>query len=230
MAGNSTVVAEQFDDLDQQRTAKSFGMWIFLVTEMMLFGGLFLAYFRYRIAYPQAFDLGGRQTDFWLGSINTVVLLTSSLTMALAVNAGAEGRRWRLPLCLLATMALGSLFLVIKGYEYHEDYTKSLVPGIHFSVGSRVKQPVPGLNTTSPDRQQENAALFFTLYFFMTGLHAIHLTVGICLVGLAIVLAMNGRLPGDRSSMVELTGLYWHLIDIVWVFLYPMFYLIGRHG
>lgn len=224
------VIAPQFDDIEQQRATSTLGMWVFLGTEIMLFGGLFLSYTRYRLAYPEIFQAASRHTDFVLGTLNTAVLLVSSLTMALAVHFAQEGKKWRLVLFLMLTMLLGTIFLFIKGTEYVKEYHEHLIPGLNFVWTEQpAHRTVPGLNTTAPDTQQ-NAAMFFVLYFLMTGLHAVHLTVGIVLVGVITLLALFGRFSKEHYMPVEVTGLYWHLIDVVWVFLYPLLYLAGRHG
>ena len=203
--------ARQFDDAGQQRETASLGMWIFLATEFMFFGGLFMAYIAYRYLYPQAFAAGSQHLKTLLGGANTGVLLTSSLTMALAVHAAESGRRWAIVVFLLLTMALGALFLGIKGYEYFSEYQEGLVPVFNFTFGGA---------------QAQQAKLFFILYFLMTGLHAIHMTIGICAVLAIAVLAGRRRFSAEYSTPVELMGLYWHFVDIVWVFLYPLLYLI----
>ncbi len=210
-------VREPFDDADQQREAATLGMWVFLVTELLLFGGLFLSYTVLRHIYPDAFDMGSHKTDYWLGTINTGVLLTSSLTMALAVRAVGARKRLPLVLFLLATFALGAVFMVLKFTEYHDDFTKHFFPGPAFDYGA------------FHGPQARYVPLFFTMYFFMTGLHAIHLTIGLSLVALMTLFALGGRFSSPKSSAtsIELTGLFWHLIDVVWIFLYPLLYLVG---
>ena len=208
-------LGEQFDDLEQQKSTCQMGMWVFLGTEIMLFGGLFLAFTATRQAFPLAFELGSRHTDFWLGTTNTAVLLISSLTMALAVSASEKGKRKQLLLLLLLTMLLGIAFMGIKGYEYYDDWTKHEVPGLNFHW---------------TEAEPQHAQLFFLFYFFMTGLHAIHLTIGIGIVGVVALLSWRRGYNAEYHTPVEITGLYWHLVDIVWVFLYPLLYLNGRHG
>lgn len=211
---------EQFDDLDQQRSTQRLGMWVFLATEIMLFGGLFVGFTAYQHTFSHAFAEGSRQTEFWLGTINTAVLLTSSLTMAMAVTWSEEaeenpGRAYGVRLWLLAgTLLLGLVFMGIKGCEYYEDWHKHLIPGPNFQAsGANLHQ----------------LQLFFLFYFFMTGLHAIHLTIGICLISyLLFKVWRHGRKLAFRTH-TTLFGLYWHLVDIVWVFLYPILYLTGRH-
>ena len=213
MPDQSPPLKPQFDDLKQQHASDQLGMWLFLATEVLLFGGLFLGYTAYRLAYPAAFALGSARTDMLLGTVNTAVLLTSSLTMALAVLVarGSDGRKaWR---WLLLTAFLGVFFIVLKGTEYVYDYQESLVPGLNFAL---------------PGPHAAQVALFFVFYFVMTGLHAVHLLIGI---GLLLVLAFfswRGRLQGVHAMPIVLGGLFWHLIDVVWVFLYPSLYLLGR--
>lgn len=206
------ALAYQFDDANQQREAATLGMWIFLATEVMFFGALFLGFSVYRAAYAEAFAEASRHTDLLLGSFNTVVLLTSSLTMALAVHAAQTGRQKSLFTLLLLTMLLGVVFLGIKGMEYYEEYVKRLVPVLNF---------------TYPGNHPQQAELYFYLYFAMTGLHALHIFVGISVLAVIAFLAWRRRFSPAYYTPVELTGLYWHFVDIVWVFLFPLLYLIG---
>jgi cytochrome c oxidase subunit III len=214
VAEGNSALAEQFDDLAQQHEAASLGMWVFLVTEMLFFGGLFAGYTVYRASYPEAFREASHHLDLLLGSINTAVLITSSLTMALAVHSAQEGRRRVLIIYLLFTIALGAVFLGIKGTEYVHKFEERLVPGIDFAHGG-----------THPGQVE----LFMLFYFVMTGLHALHLVVGLGLLGVLAVLAWRGQFSADYYAPVETSGLYWHFIDIVWIFLLPLLYLIGLH-
>ncbi|MBA3944985.1 MAG: cytochrome c oxidase subunit 3 family protein [Herpetosiphonaceae bacterium] len=207
------IVAHQFDDLAQQREADHLGMWLFLVTEVMFFGVLFTAYTLYRATSPHAFAAASRHLNVTLGTINTAVLLCSSLSMAFAVHAAEQGHRRRLMQCLLLTAGLGLLFLGIKAVEYYEEYREQLVPALNFTTG---------------EPHADKIQLFFVLYFTMTGLHALHLTIGIGLVTLLLILAWRGRLTDEHHIPVDLIGLYWHFVDIVWVFVYPLLYLIDR--
>lgn len=212
MPDHASPLEPQFDDLQQQHASDILGMWVFLATEILLFGGLFLGYTAYRLAYPAAFALGSSHTDMLLGTLNTAVLLTSSLTMALAVHSARreeERASWRM---LLLTALLGLAFIAIKGTEYVHDYQAGLAPGMNFTF-------------TGPQAAQ--VALFFVFYFVMTGLHAVHLLIGI---GIVLALAWRvrrGGLQGDHAMPVVLGGLFWHLIDVIWVFLYPSFYLVA---
>lgn len=212
MTESHSLVAHHFETLEQQRDASRLGMWTFLATEVLFFGGLFLAYVVYRAGYPEIFGEAGRRLNLVLGTLNTVVLLTSSLTVALAVHAGGEQRRKRMIYLMLATMALGLLFLCIKGIEYYIDYEEHLIPGLNFAWEGN---------------DAARAQLFFTLYFIMTGLHALHMIIGISVLGVMTYLATRGWY--DREPMpVELFGLYWHFVDVVWIFLFPLLYLIDR--
>jgi len=208
------ALAEQFDDLAQQHEAASLGMWVFLVTEMLFFGGLFAGYTVYRASYPEAFREASHHLDLLLGSINTVVLITSSLTMALAVHSAQEGRRRALIVCLLLTIVLGAVFLGIKGTEYAHKFEEGLVPGIDFGYNG----PYTG-----------QVELFMIFYFVMTGIHALHLAVGLGLLGILAWLAWRGHFSAEYYAPVETSGLYWHFIDIVWIFLLPLLYLVGMH-
>jgi cytochrome c oxidase subunit III len=209
-------LAHHFDDLQQQREAAELGMWLFLVTEFMFFGGLFLAYLIYRYWYPAEFIAGSLSMDVWLGTLNTLVLLASSLTMALAVHAAHDSQRKALVWLLLATLVLGSVFLGVKAYEYHHKYAEHLIPfaGLPFKY-------------SGPER--EGMSAFYNLYFLMTGLHAFHMVIGIALLAILAVLANRGGLLAERSIIVHNAGLYWHFVDLVWVFLFPFFYLVTGH-
>ncbi|HEX3817658.1 MAG TPA: cytochrome c oxidase subunit 3 family protein [Chthoniobacterales bacterium] len=209
----ASIVAEQFDDIEQQHEAAKLGMWIFLATEVLFFGGLFLSYTVNRYLNPETFAAASRHTEIVLGGINTAILLFSSTLMALAVRASQLGQRRVLVWLLLATAFFGILFMGVKGFEYYKDYTAHVVPGINFQW----HQPNRGA-----------AEMFFWLYYAMTGLHAIHVTVGICVMLVLAVLAQRGRFANGNFMAVEVAGLYWHFVDIVWVFLFPLLYLAGH--
>ncbi len=209
----SSALAHQFDDIEQQHESATLGMWIFLATEVMFFGGMFLGYSVYRGAYSAAYGEASRHLDIVLGAINTGVLLFSSLTMALAVHAAQLGRRRAVVMFLIATMVLGSVFLGIKSIEYYHKYEESLIPGPGFQF--------PGPNAT-------HARIFFSFYFVMTGMHALHMVVGIGVMLVMIALTMKGRFSPQYYFPIEMTGLYWHFVDIVWVFLFPLLYLVDR--
>jgi cytochrome c oxidase subunit 3 len=204
-----------FDDPVQQNEAATLGMWAFLATEVLFFGGLFTAYAVYRSSYPAAFHEASRHLDVTLGTVNTAVLIGSSLTMALAVWAAQVGKRGGQVLFLLLTILLGSVFLGIKFLEYSHKFHEHLVPGPHFAFHGH--DPV-------------HAQIFFSLYFIMTGMHALHMVIGIVLLAILTVRARLGRFGPAYHSPVEIHGLYWHFVDIVWIFLFPMLYLIGLHA
>ncbi|MFB3904809.1 MAG: cytochrome c oxidase subunit 3 family protein [Acidobacteriota bacterium] len=213
MSEVSSPLAHHFDDLNQQKEATSLGMWTFLITEVLFFGGLFAGYAEYRHRFPQAFTGGSHHLDIVLGTINTAVLITSSLTMAMAVHAAQLGKRRKTALFLLVTIAFGLVFLGIKAVEYTHKYQEGLIPG-------------PSFGLQGNDRQQ---MLFFAFYFLMTGMHALHMVIGVALVSIIAFLAWRGRYSPEYYGPVEVTGLYWHFVDIVWIFLFPLLYLIGRH-
>jgi cytochrome c oxidase subunit 3 len=218
------ILSHQFDDVDQQTEASTLGMWVFLATEVMFFGGLLTAYAVYRATAPREVALASEELNVLLGCINTVVLLGSSLTMAMAVRAAGLRAQRELVMWLVLTMVLGTAFLGIKAVEWTADYHEHLIPGVNFQVPeeSRTIVEQEGLR---PGKME----LFFVLYFFMTGLHAIHLIIGVVLVGVMAYLSWRGWFSGGGATQIEVTGLYWHFIDIVWVFLYPLLYLIDVH-
>jgi cytochrome c oxidase subunit 3 len=200
--------------MEQQREASTLGMWVFLGTEILFFGGMFMAYIVYRSLYPEGFAQASQYMDLLLGGVNTAVLLTSSLTMALAVHAAQEGHRKKIVTFLLLTMALGAVFLVIKAVEYTHKFEEHLVPGFNFHVAG------PYGNS---------AQIYFILYFIMTGFHALHLLIGIGLLGVMLTFAARGKFSSSYFSPIEVSGLYWHFVDIVWIFLYPLLYLIHAY-
>jgi cytochrome c oxidase subunit 3 len=221
-------LAHQFDDLTQQRTSATLGMWTFLATEVMFFGGLFAGFAVYRfnpVVGSKAFAIACRLLDIRLGTINTAVLLTSSLTMALAVHAGQEGKAKGQVLFLVLTMLLATIFLGIKSFEYYEEYHHHLIPGPHYQT-TALASHIPAGATPAIVRTTE---LFFVFYFFMTGLHATHMIIGIGVMIWMATLASRGRFTREYHTPLEMTGLYWHFVDMVWVFLFPLLYLIDLH-
>ena len=214
MPEGGSLVAHHFEDAAQQKEAATLGMWVFLVTEILFFGGLFAAYAVYRSSYPEAFAAASHHLDVFLGGFNTAVLLLSSLTMALAVHAAQLGKRNAVILFLALTLLLGGTFLAVKGVEYHHKFEEHLVPGPSFSF---------------PGPEGVHAQLFFSLYFGMTGMHALHMVVGAGLLLWLIAKARRGRFSRAYYTPVEMVGLYWHFVDIVWIFLFPLLYLLGRH-
>ena len=206
-------LAHHFTDIEQQNESGTLGMWLFLLTEIMFFGGLFASYAIYRLRYFEAFREGSHLLNVKFGAINTAVLIGSSLTMALAVRAAQLSRRKAMIAFIILTMVLGIAFIGIKlNYEWSADYHEGLIPWMGFHVES------------------PNAAgvrLFFCFYFFMTGLHALHMVVGLGIMCVLLHMAAKGRFDGGYIAPVEITGLYWHFVDIVWIFLFPLLYLIG---
>jgi cytochrome c oxidase subunit III len=209
------TLAHHFESLDQQKEAATLGMWVFLATEVLFFGGLFAAYTIYRSWYPAAFAAASHELDIVLGGINTVVLITSSLTMALAVHAAESGERRLVLWFLVATMALGATFLGIKGVEYYHKFVEHHVPGATFQFEKEYAR---------------HAQIFFSLYFIMTGLHAVHMIIGIAVLLVMWLWAWRGGITAEYAAPIEISGLYWHFVDIVWIFLFPLLYLIGRHA
>ncbi len=210
-----SLPAHQFDSLEQQREVASLGMWVFLATEIMFFGGLFAAYTIYRVSYPLAFIAASRQLDVTLGTLNTAVLILSSLTMALAVRGAQQGKRAPMLAFLPLTMILGAVFLGVKAFEYHHKWVEHLVPGAGFLL---------------PGADARHAQMFFCLYFAMTGLHALHMIIGLGILTVMLAMAWRGRFTSTYHNPMEVSGLYWHFVDIVWIFLFPLLYLVGRHG
>lgn len=202
-----------FETLEQQFEASTLGMWLFLVTEVMFFGGLLTAYLIYRLWYPVAWSEGSLDLDILLGGINTVVLIGSSLTMALAVRAAQTGWRKGTMWFLVGTMALGLTFLVIKYFEYAHKFELNHVPGPNFVY---------------PGPYAGQVEIFFALYFGLTGLHAVHMLIGFVLLSVILWMAYRGRFSPQWYTPVEMSGLYWHFVDIVWIFLFPLLYLVDR--
>jgi cytochrome c oxidase subunit 3 len=214
--GNAhSALAHHFDNMEQQREAGNIGMWVFLVQEIMFFGGLFLAYVIYRTKFPEAFALASNHLNWKLGGVNTIVLIVSSLTMALAVYYAQTGKRRPQVMYLVVTLLLGVTFLVIKGFEYADKFRDNLFPGASFHWEG----------AGDPHQVQ----MFYWIYFAMTGLHALHMVIGIGILLYLIWFARKGRFTPEYHSPVEISGLYWHFVDIVWIFLFPLLYLLGRH-
>jgi len=208
-----SLVAEHFDDLEQQRSAAQLGMWVFLATEILFFGGLFLGYTVLRSEYPRDFAAASHHTEVLIGGINTAILLFSSTLMALAVRVAELRNRKQLIWLLLGTAFFGIIFMVLKGFEYHKDWTDHLVPVFNFQW-----------HEANPGHVQ----IFFWLYFAMTGLHAVHVSVGIFIMLILALLAWFGKFTTGHYTPVEIAGLYWHFVDVVWIFLFPLLYLAGH--
>jgi cytochrome c oxidase subunit 3 len=210
MSDASSALRAPFEHLPRQREAVSLGVWAFLASEVLFFGGLFLGYAVYRHLYPLAFVTAAKETDIIYGTLNTGILMTSSLTMAVAARAAEHNIRRMAIGCLLATVALGCAFLIVKGFEYRDDIAKGFIPGPHFPLRPRETQ------------------IFWAFYWVMTGVHAIHLIVGIGIVSTVTMLLMRESVALE-SPMFEGVALYWHLVDIIWVVLLPLLYLVGRN-
>jgi cytochrome c oxidase subunit III len=222
----SSPLAHHFEDLEQQKDAATLGMWTFLATEVLFFGGALTCYAVYRYWYTEGFIAGALAQKVLVGTFNTVVLLTSSLTMALAVHAAAVGNRTALVRNLGLTILLGFAFLGVKVYEYTSDYYEGLVPGAATfrpteDVVHEWAEHKPPVNPNF--REVE---LYFVFYFVLTGLHALHMVIGMGVLGVMLVLARRGHFPPEYPTPVEVMGLYWHFVDIVWIFLFPLLYLL----
>ena len=198
--------------MGQQLEASILGMWVFLVTEVMFFGGMFMAYIVYRNMYPLAWEASSAELNVTMGAANTLVLICSSLTMVLAVRSAQVGSRIGQIVNLILTIVFGSTFLVIKYFEYAEKFKHHLVPG-------------PTFNPELPIGSQ----LYFSLYFCLTGIHALHMIIGIGIMLVMLYWAIKGRFTPDYYNPIEISGLYWHFVDIVWIFLFPLLYLVGYH-
>ena len=209
------ALREQFETPAQQKEASTLGMWVFLVTEIMFFGGMFLAYAVYRSIYPNVFSTASNTLNVVIGAVNTAVLLCSSFTMVLAVRSAQTGNRKALIVFLILTMLFGGVFLGVKAYEWNEKFVEHHVPGPTFHLEGT---PMQG-----------QAQLFFSLYFAMTGVHALHMVVGVGIMLTLLFQAYAGRYTPDYYTPVDVGGLYWHFVDIIWIFLFPLLYLIGRH-
>jgi cytochrome c oxidase subunit 3 len=215
LRGGVSEVEEQFDDPVQQREAATLGMWLFLATEILFFGVLFASYTVCRVLYPEGFAIASRRTDMLLGSLETAVLLVSSSLIALAVRALKTNERRRAAVLLIGTSLLGVSFLTMHGFEYHHEYEEHLIPGIDFAQSGPHTQAIE---------------LFFCLYYFITGFHSLHVLIGVLLILVLAIRVRRGAFGPHRYTTVELTALYWHLVDIVWIFVYPAIYLVGRAG
>jgi cytochrome c oxidase subunit 3 len=215
---------EQFRDYEHQNEAARLGMWLFLATEVMFFGTLFLVLGVYRYLYAEPFIKASEKLNWQIGGINTIVLLVSSLMMVLAVHYAKHGDRRRLITYLLLTALLGAAFLGFKAYEYYLDYQEYLIPGWRFKPEDWVEKVglAPG--------QVPHVELFLLMYWITTITHAVHMTIGICVVLVLALLAARGSFSAEHYAPIDVTGLYWHFVDIVWIFLLPMLYLLGTHS
>lgn len=215
MAETATLaLREQFRTPAQQRETATFGMWIFIITEAMLFGGMFTAYAVYYMRDPQGFIKGSGEMEYLIGAVNTAILICSGLTMTLAIYFAGRGKEMRCALLLLSTMLIGGIFLALKFYEYYLHYREHKVPGLLFEEsGSHADQ----------------VQLFFVFYFLMTGLHAIHMLIGLGILTVMVYRSVLGSITAEYHTPIDVAGLYWHFIDVVWVFLFAIFYVPGAH-
>jgi len=213
---NPTGFAHQFEDLEQQRDASRLGMWVFLATEILFFGGLFAAYTIYRSLHPQAFIIGSHLLEVKFGAINTAVLICSSFTMAMSIRSAQTGtKKGTIIFWLILTMLLGATFLFLKfRFEWYHDYIDHIMPGFGFHY-------LPQWGGNAPQVQ-----MFMCFYFFMTGLHALHMIAGIGILSALTIMAARGKFTSQYYAPLEISGLYWHFVDIIWIFLFPLLYLI----
>jgi cytochrome c oxidase subunit 3 len=246
------ALAHQFDSMEQQQDASTFGMWVFLLTEIMMFGGLFTAYLIYRIKYYPAFVAGSTSISVSWGFTNTLVLILSSFTMAMAVWSAQTSRRKAQVWFLIGTMILGSVFLGIKAKEYYDKWDECHIPGHVIGKGfnawggcsadnkglgniaqeiiDRAKNDNQEISPVAAQQTAQQTEIFFSFYFAMTGLHAFHMIIGLGLLTWLLLRARRGEFDSDYYTPMELGGLYWHFVDIVWIFLFPLLYLISRHA
>jgi cytochrome c oxidase subunit 3 len=211
-----------FADMEQQRDASSLGMWLFLATEIMFFGGMFCAYLIYRLWYYPEFAAASNSLDIALGTVNTAVLICSSLTVVLAVRAAQLGKRQAQVIYLALTLVLGLAFLGVKGIEWTSKFREHHIPGASFHFEGEV----PGHPGQPVD--QQHAQIFFSLYFAMTGMHALHMIIGVGIFSYLTFYAWKGRYTPEYHTPLENSGLYWHFVDIIWIYLFPLLYLIDR--
>lgn len=220
--------AHQFETMEQQKESSTLGMWLFLVTEIMFFGGLFTAYMVYRHMYPVAFQVASSTLDATLGGTNTAVLICSSLTMALAIRSAQVNQLKRIIPFIVATMVFGMIFLGIKYVEYANKFHENHVPGPNFNLVLEDAHEAQAAAAADP-LYQRHAEIFFSLYFIMTGIHATHMIVGLGILAVLIYFARRRKFDSEYYNPLEMTGLYWHFVDIVWIFLFPLLYLLGAH-
>ncbi|HJU42832.1 MAG TPA: cytochrome c oxidase subunit 3 family protein [Vicinamibacterales bacterium] len=229
------ALQHHFDTMAQQKEAAVIGMWVFLLTEILFFGGLFVAYMIYRVWYFDAFAEASRRLSLFWGGLNTAVLIGSSLTMALAVRAAqTSNRRWTVN-WLVLTMLLGCVFLGVKVIEYQDKFANYEVPGDNYNwlyheqhLADGAAAPAHRELRLTPEQLQNTTQIYFSLYFTMTGLHALHMIIGVGLMAVITWMAWKGKFDAAWYTPVEMSGLYWHFVDIVWIFLFPLLYLVER--
>ena len=217
---HSPVLKHHFDNLEQQHASERLGIWMFLATEVLFFGGLFGAYTVYRFYYPTEFEFASSKLNRTIATINTLLLITSSVTITMGIRAAKLGQRRELIRWLIATAVLGAGFMVMKGFEYAEDFHENLLPGVRFSAEYHKEAVELGID---PGKVQ----LFLCFYYIMTGIHGIHILVGIGCILWLVWEANRGAIPPENYSTVEVVSLYWHLVDAIWLFLMPLLYLAG---
>jgi len=209
---HSPFLQHHFKDMDQQFNAAKIGMWLFLVTEVLMFGGLFIGYGIMHSRHPEAFMAAHHHLNRTLGALNTVVLLLSSFTMVMAVWAAQTSRKKLVILFLLITLLCAGTFMVVKYYEYSHKFHEGLLPGKYYTHEG---DTVPG------------QFMFFSFYFMMTGLHGIHVLLGMVVISWLLFRAIRGDFSAEYFSPVDITGLYWHLVDLIWIYVFPLMYLIS---
>lgn len=230
-------VAHHFESAEQQRQSAQFGMWVFLVSEMMFFGGLFTAYIIYRMLYPAAWAVGSSLLDLRLGGVNTLIIFGSSFALTMAIHCAQTDKRKSSATWIVLTLALGVIFLGVKGLEYAAKFEHHLVPGaaFHFDPASHLAQLQASgvavsdhLRTAFETATPHHVQLFFSMYFAMTGVHAVHMIIGIGLLLWLLKGTAKGRYSSAYYNPVEVCGMYWHFVDLIWIFLFPLLYLVGR--
>jgi cytochrome c oxidase subunit III len=224
--------AHQFDTMEQQKESSTLGMWLFLVTEIMFFGGLFTAYVIYRNMYPEAFAVASSTLSVPWGALNTGVLICSSLTMALAIRSAQVSWRRGILIFIPLTMLLGTVFLGVKAVEYHDKFVERHVPGdfLNTPFNFVLEDSREAASVAAKDPlYQKHAEIFFSLYFIMTGIHATHMIIGLGILAVLVFYSKRGKFDAEYYNPLEMTGLYWHFVDIVWIFLFPLLYLLGAH-
>lgn len=202
---------EHFESFGKQEHAGRLGMWLFLASELLLFAALFGLYASYRTMYPEDFQAASEHNDVALGTTNTVVLITSSFTVAWSIHAIRRGRRRVAIACLLATVGFGFVFLALKSVEYAHHITEGILPGAYYSFH---------------ELETRGVVLFFTMYYIMTGLHALHVIAGMVFVAYAAFATWRGAITAEHNTLLENAGLYWHLVDLIWIYLWPLLYLL----
>jgi cytochrome c oxidase subunit 3 len=219
-ADHSPYLAHHFDDLDQQAECATLGMWLFLATEVLLFGGIFLAYIIYRREFYEGWNAASDRLYVSLGTLNTVILLTSSFFVVLAVHAAHVGDNKGIVRWLIPTIILGISFLVVKGFEYHNDYVEGIIPWLNWN-------PVEPFHAPRDPLVDDHAKLFMVFYFTMTLIHALHMTIGAGVLAWIAWRAHKREFKAEYFTPVDMSGLYWHFVDVVWIFLFPMLYLVN---